>query len=238
MVHPRFAKNFAFHPPWGDCREIGLIHPGDPQESPPPPADADKSSLRAPESYPDELANRRKNAEKRAKKAKKEQVLEEKNHRLIKSDVEKKKAEGKAEHRSKLKHDPSSAALKKKSAPKRRLAKPVGWNDESESSDQDDPPLTREEVDATLFEQVNITTSTILFDLRASAVPIAPPKKICLKRKTPRTIVTMVDHVDTSPDPEVINIQDLVVDAPISTTKPGEQIPKTKVKKITTPSAE
>ena len=28
MVHPRYAKNFAFHPPWGDCCEIGLIRAG------------------------------------------------------------------------------------------------------------------------------------------------------------------------------------------------------------------
>ena len=30
FVHPRFAKNFAFHPPWGDCQEISLIKPSDP----------------------------------------------------------------------------------------------------------------------------------------------------------------------------------------------------------------
>ena len=30
MIHPRFTKHFAFHPPWGDCHEIGLIHASDP----------------------------------------------------------------------------------------------------------------------------------------------------------------------------------------------------------------
>ena len=30
FVHPRFAQNFAFHPPWGDCREISFIKPNDP----------------------------------------------------------------------------------------------------------------------------------------------------------------------------------------------------------------
>ena len=30
MIHPRFAKNFAFHPSWGDCREIGLVRASDP----------------------------------------------------------------------------------------------------------------------------------------------------------------------------------------------------------------
>jgi hypothetical protein len=32
-------------------------------------------------------------------------------------------------------------------------------------SSQDDPPLTKEEVAATLSEEVNITTSTVLPDL-------------------------------------------------------------------------
>ena len=77
---------------------------------------------------------------------------------------------------------------------------------------------------------MNITTSTILPDFRARAVPIAPPKKITLKRKTPRTTVTMVDHVDTTPHPKAIDTQDLVVDAPVSIAQPGEKIPKTKVK--------
>jgi hypothetical protein len=43
----------------------------------------------------------------------------------------------------------------------------------------------------------------------------------------------MVDHVNTTPHPEAINMQDLVVDAPVSIAKPGEQIPRPKVKKIT-----
>ena len=128
--------------------------------------------------------------------------------------------------------------MKKKSAPKKRSAEPTDSNAESNSFDKDDPPPVREEIDPTISEQMNITTSTVLPDLRVRTSPIAPPKKIIKERKTPCTTVTMVDHVDTSPHPEVINIQDLVVDAPISTTKPGEQIPKTKVKKITTPSAE
>jgi len=32
MVAPRFAQNFAFHPPWGDCRELSLIKANGPQE--------------------------------------------------------------------------------------------------------------------------------------------------------------------------------------------------------------
>ena len=90
----------------------------------------------------------------------------------------------------------------------------------------------------TLSEQVNITTSTKLPDLRACTVPIAPPKKIIMKRKTPRTTTTMVDQVNTHPHPEAINTQDLVVDAPVSTAKPDQQIPKPKLKKIKAPSAE
>ena len=46
---------------------------------------------------------------------------EEENRRLLKDDVEKKKAEGKSEGRSKRKHDPSTAASKRKSAPKKRI---------------------------------------------------------------------------------------------------------------------
>jgi len=77
MIHPRFVKNFAFHPPWGDCREIGLLRASDPQERPPPPPEAHESSLRTPDSYPDETAKRQKNAKKRAKKAEKERAQEE-----------------------------------------------------------------------------------------------------------------------------------------------------------------
>mgnify|MGYP007126479468 CR=1 FL=1 len=72
MVHPRYAKNFAFHPPWGDCREIGPIREGEPQERPQPPPEAHESSLKTPDSYPEEKAKRLKNAEKRANKAEKE----------------------------------------------------------------------------------------------------------------------------------------------------------------------
>lgn len=106
-VHPRFTKNFTFHTPWGDCREIGFLHASDPQERPPPPPDADESSLKTPASYPNELAKRQKNAKKRAKKAEKDKAREEENRRLIKSDIEKKKAEGKSEGRCKRKHDPT-----------------------------------------------------------------------------------------------------------------------------------
>lgn len=48
----------------------------------------------------------------------------------------------------------------------------------SDYSDVDDPPLTKEEVEATLSEQVNVTTSIVLPDLRAPVVPHSPPKKI------------------------------------------------------------
>jgi hypothetical protein len=75
--------------------------------------------------------------------------------------------------------------VKKRSAPTKRPVKPV--EPESDSSDQDDPPLTRDEIDATLSEQVNVTTSTVLPDLHVDAVPVAPPKKITLQRKTPAT---------------------------------------------------
>ena len=90
------------------------------------------------------------------------------------------------------------------------------------SSDDDDPPLTREEVEATLSEQVNITTSTVLPDLRASAIQTTPPNKNPLKRKTPATTVTMVDKVNTDPHPDAIDLKDFVVESLVGKTHPGE----------------
>lgn len=236
FVHPRFAQNFAFHPPWGDCREISLIKPNGPKERPPPPRNADESSLRTPESYPDELTNRQRNAIKRAKKAEKQKAHEEENLHLLKDDVEKKKAEGKFEGRTKRKHDPGTPASKRKRAPKQKKAQPADEFEMSDSSD-DDPPLTKEEVAATLSEQVNVTTSTILPDLRAPVVPQAPSKKITA-RKTPATTVMMKQHVNTTPHPNAIDLKDLIVDAPVSTAKPGEAIPKPALKKIKAPTTE
>ena len=69
----------------------------DPQERPPPPPDADESSLRTLASYPDELDKRQKNSEKRAKKAEKERAREEGNRRVTNTDIAKKKADGKSE---------------------------------------------------------------------------------------------------------------------------------------------
>ena len=84
---------------------------------------------------------------------------------------------------------------------------------------------------------MNVTTSTVLPDLRASVVSVAPPKKNPLKRKTPPTTVTMVDKVNTEPHPDALNLHNLVVEAPVSTTKPGEKVPKDKVKQIKGPDA-
>jgi hypothetical protein len=98
--------------------------------------------------------------------------------------------------------------------------------------------MTKEEVAAVVSEQVNITTSTVLPDLRAPTVPKAPPKKKIILRKTPPTTVTMKPDVNTMPHPDAINLQDLVVDAPVRTAKLGEQIPKPTVKKIEAPSTE
>ena len=199
---------------------------GGPQQRPPPPLDAHETSIKTPDSYPEEKAKHLKNAEKHAKKDAKDQAKEEENRRLIKSDIEKRKAEGKYERRTKNKHDPNIAALKKKSAPRKRPAKPV--EHESDSSNQDDPPLTHEEIDATLSEQVNVTASIVLPDLHADAIPVTPPKKNTLKRKTPPTTVTMVDKVNTKPHPNAINLQDLVIEEPFRTTKPGEKLLKDK----------
>ena len=58
-------------------------------------------------------AKRLKNGKKRAQNAEKERAREEQNRRLIKSNVEKKKAEGKSEGHSKCKHDPMAPPLKK-----------------------------------------------------------------------------------------------------------------------------
>ena len=103
------------------------------------------------------------------------------------------------------------------------------------SADDDDPLLTKEEVAATLSEEVNIATSTVLPDLRVNLVPEAPPKKIPA-RKTPATTVTLKQHVNTTPHPDAINLKDLVVDTPVSFAKPGERIPKPDLKKIKAPT--
>ena len=58
MVHPRYAKNFAFTPPWGDLHAIWLLKTNDPNERPPPPPNAHESSLMRPIDYPQELAKR------------------------------------------------------------------------------------------------------------------------------------------------------------------------------------
>lgn len=132
------------------------------------------------------------------RQAAKKQAKEEENVRLLKGDLEKRKAEG----RSKRVHDPnvSSSSRKHKRINKRRRS------DEEDSSDQDDPPLTHEELQAQVSEQVNITTSTVLPDLRAPQVKL-PLKKA---RKTPATTVTMKQHV---------------VVPPLCSLKPGEEIP-------------
>jgi hypothetical protein len=171
---------------------------------------------------------------KQAKRAEKQKAHEQENLCLLKDDVEKKKAEGKSEGRSKRKHDPSAVASKGKSAPKKKKAEPADEFEMNDSSD-DDPPLTKDEVVATLSEQVNITTSTVLPDLWVPMVPEAPPKKITA-RKTPATTVTMKQHVNTTPHPDAINLKDLVVDTPVSTAKPGERIPKPDLKKIKVPT--
>ena len=47
----------------------------------------------------------------------------------------------------------------------------------------------------------------------------------------------MVDKVNTEPHPDAINLQDLVVEAPISIARLGEKLPKEKVKQIEGPDA-
>jgi len=84
----------------------------------------------------------------------------------LKDDLEKKKAEGMvSEGRTKHKHDPSTAAPKRKRISKKKAVPAEEENRDDSSSDKDDPPLTKEEVVATLSEDVNITTSTVLPDL-------------------------------------------------------------------------
>ena len=53
-------------------------------------------------------------------------------------------------------------------------------------------------------------------------------------RKRPATTVTMKQHVNTTPHPDAIDLKDLVVDAPVKTAKPGENIPIPAVRKIKT----
>ena len=116
-----------------------MIKANGPQERPPPPANAHESSLRTPASYPEELAKRQRNAIKRAERAKKKKAKEEENLRLLKEDLEKKKAKGISEGLTKHKHDPSATVLKRKRAPKKK-AKPAVEADKNDSlSSRDDP---------------------------------------------------------------------------------------------------
>jgi hypothetical protein len=195
---PRYAKLFAFHSPWGDVREIPLIPQGAEAVRPPPPANPHQTSVMTPEDFPQEVIKHCQATEKRAKQAAKREAKEVENVRLLKGDLEKQKAKG----RTKRVHDPnaSSSSRKQKKVNKRRRS------EEEDSSDQDDPPMTHEELQAQSSEQVNITTSTIVPDLRAPQVQL-PPKKT---RKTPVTTVTMKQHV---------------VVPPLCSLKPGEEIP-------------
>ena len=68
-LHPWYAKLFAFHPPWGDVRQIPLIPQGAEAVHPPPPANPHPTSMMRPEDYPKEVIKRHKSAEKRAQKA-------------------------------------------------------------------------------------------------------------------------------------------------------------------------
>lgn len=88
-------------------------------------------------------------------------------------------------------------------------------------------------VSAPFGEFVNIMFETTLPILSQQA-PSAPKPKISL-RKTPTSIMTMKQHVNTAPSPFMINLQDLVINAPLGTAKPGEQISKLSVSKLFAP---
>jgi hypothetical protein len=105
----------------------------------------------------------------------------------------------------------------------KKKQKPADEN--GNSSNDDDLPLTRKEVEAVLSETVNIATSTVLPDLRAPIPPQDPPKKINFCQ-TPAMTVRMKQHVNTTPGPDAIDLKDLVVEAPMQSAKPGEPIPK------------
>lgn len=64
-LRDKYAKRFAFTPPWGGCVVKCCLKDTDPQmRLLPIPADADPSSLKTPEDYPDEVEKRREAAAK------------------------------------------------------------------------------------------------------------------------------------------------------------------------------
>ena len=65
----------------------------------------------------------------------------------------------------------------------------------------------------------------------------APPyAKLNIKlRKTPASVVMMKQHVNITPYPSVINLQDLVMHALVQTAKPDEKIPTPSVPKLLAP---
>ena len=83
---------------------------------------------------------------------------EEENRRLLKDDVEKKRAEGKSEGCIERQRDPNAVASKRKSAPKKKMAELAHDVTTSGSSDDDDPPPTQKDVASATSEQLNITT--------------------------------------------------------------------------------
>lgn len=66
--------------------------------------------------------------------------------------------------------------------------------------------------------------------------PDPPPQKPKIKiRKTPATVVTMKQIVNTTPSAAAINLQDLIVDAPLAAAKPRDKIRQPQVPKLSTP---
>jgi hypothetical protein len=101
---------FAFHPPWGDVREIPFIPQGAEVVCPPPPANPHPTYVMTPEDFPQEVIKRRQAAKMRAKQAAKREAKEAENVRLLKGDLEKRKAES----QTKRVHDPNASSSSRK----------------------------------------------------------------------------------------------------------------------------
>lgn len=188
----------------------------------PIPADADPSSLKTPEDYPDEVEKRREAAAKWAQKVLKDKAREEKNLELLKSDLEEKKKKresAKKESCSKNKHGPEYSGSSK---PRRKRLSKRTKKAASENSQEADENLSPVQSDDNASERNEFEENALV---RAS--PVNPsPVKVFPKRKTPKGTVTMADSINTDSLKGGIDMTDMIV-APRLTSEQPKKIAKT-----------
>lgn len=112
--------------------------------------------------------------------------------------------------------------MRKKSAkkPQKEVPEEVPFEDDSSSASSE------KKASSPVNGSVDVNTTS-------NITPKVKPLKAA--RKTPAITVTMKTSVDPKFMEGGINLQDLVVDPPLATAKPGEEIPKPQAKQLPTP---